>query len=422
MNNDTNKIKIVPIASIIGKFFSLIIILAVLNLPGALKAATGPYGTVQLNQSSSADAKGNYPKADSPRRAIELWSAAYVQRDFKTLVHYMHPEALQDFKKQVILMSWQLGKAHKNKEFESILKGVETLADMENLKPREIFLAFLKSLTLSPVFLEKLKQTKIGIITHLQENIDLFHFFLGVYPPVYANSSRLVTISVKSYQSQWRVLFSSWLEELVLIRLQDFTWLRDRYYAEKVHEQIDKLGNAAIDLLLVPLNFADKTEVRDIADMILKNKYIFRLIILDNELKELLRLEKKEKPVRNWERDFTIQYKEHTFGQLILSYSIRNDQEMVFSSDSDVEASGALALEAIQVPFQFIDKKRIHYVLNILLKSDRIQKVWVQKGKEKEWVSSGSGSGWGNSHIMAFEINYGDKKSPPGILFIRYSK
>jgi len=420
MKNDNKKL--VPIDYIMGKWFSLIIILAVLNQVGALKAAANPYDTERLNQSPSAGAKENYPQADSPQRAIELWSAAYVQRDFKALVHYMHPEAWQDFKKQVISMSWQLGKAHKNKEFLSILKEVETLADMEKLKPREIFLAFLKSLTLSPLFLEKLKQTKISIITHWQENIDLFHFFLRVYPRIYANSSRLVTISVKSYQSQWRVLFSSWLEELVLIRLRDFTRLRDRYYAEKVHEQIEKLGNAAIDLLLIPLNFNDKRGVRDIADMILKNKYIFRLIILDNELKELLRLEKKEKPVKNWERDFTIQYKEQTFGQLILFYGIRNDREMDFSPDSDVEALGALALEAIQIPFQFIDKKSIHHELNILLKSDRIQKVWVQKGKEREWVSIGSGAGWDNSAIMAFEIDPGDKKSPLAVLFIRYSK
>jgi hypothetical protein len=422
MNNDNNKIKIVPIASIRGRLFLLIMILAVLNPIGTLKAAASHHDTVQLNQSPLAGAAPGYPKADSPQRAIELWSAAYVQRDFETLVHYMHPEAWQDFKKQVISMSWQLGKAHKKKEFVSILKGVETLADMERLNPREIFFAFLKSLTLSPGFLEKLKQTKISIITHLQDNIDLFHFFLRVYPPIYANSSRLVTISVKSYQSQWRVLLSSWLEELVLIRLQDFTWLRDRYYAEKVHEQIEKLGNAAIDLLLVPLNFDDKRGVRDTADMILKNKYIFRLIILDNELKELFRLEKKEKPVRNWERDFTIQYKEQTFGKLILSYGIRNEEEVNFSSDSDVEALGALALEAILVPFQFSERESIHHILNILLKSDRIQKVWVQKGKEREWVSVGSGAGWDNSAIMAFEIDPGDKKNSPSVLFIRCAK
>jgi hypothetical protein len=409
----------VPIAF---KWVLLIMILAVLNPIGTLKAATSHHDTVQQNQSPLAGAAPDYPKADSPRRAIELWSSAYIQRDFKTLVHYMHPEALQDFKKQVILMSWQLGKAHKNREFVSILKGVETLADIEKLKPRDIFLAFLKSLTLSPVFLEKLKQTKISIITHLQENIDLFHFFLRVYPPVYANSSRLVTISVKSYRSQWRVLLSSWLEELVFIRLQDFTWLRDIYYAEKVHEQIERLGNAAIDLLLVPLNFKDKTGVRKVADLILKNKYIFRLIILDNEQNELLRLEKKEKPVRNWERDFSIQLQEQNFGQLILSYGIRKEEEVKFSSDSDVEALGALASEAIIGPFIFNDNKSTRQGLNILLKFDRIQKVWVQKGKEREWVSIGSGASRSNSAIMAFEIDPGDKKSSPAVLFIRYSK
>jgi hypothetical protein len=417
MKND--KKKSMPIAF---KWFLLIIILAVLNQPAALKAATNHHDTVQLNQSPSAGAASDYPKTDSPRRAIELWSAAYVQRDFKTLVHYMHPEALQDFKKQVILMSWQLGKAHKNKEFVSILKGVETLADIEKLKPREIFLAFFKSLTLSPVFLEKLKQTKISIITHLQENIDLFHFFLRVYPPVYANSSRLLTFSVKSYRSQWRVLLSPWLEELVFIRLQDFSWLREIYYAEKVHEQIERLGNAANDLLLAPLSFKDKKGVRAIADLILKNKYIFRLIILDNEQNELLHLEKKEKPVKNWERDFTLQFKEHTFGQLILSYGIRKEDEVHFSLDSDVEALGTLALEAILAPFHFNDKQNTRHDLKILLKSHRIQKVWVQKGKEKEWVSIGSGASGGNSTIMAFEIDPGDKISSLAVLFIRYSK
>jgi hypothetical protein len=402
--------------------FSLIIILAVLNQAGALKAATNHHNTVQPNQTPSAGAKGNHLKAHSPRRAIEIWSAAYVQRDFKTLVHYMHPEALQDFKKQVILMSWQLGKAHKNKEFVSILKGVETLADIEKLKSREIFLAFLKSLTLSPVFLEKLKQTKIEIITHLQGNIDLFHFFLRVYPPIYENSSRLVTFSVKSYQSQWRVLLSSWLEELVFIRLQDFTWLREIYYAEKVHEQIERLGNAATDLFLAPMSFQDKASMRELAEKILKNKHIFRLIILDNKLNELLHLEKKEKPIRNWERDFSIQYQGQSFGQLTLSYGIQKKEEVKFSMDSDVETEGTMALEAIIGPFSFNDKQTTRHVLKILLKSDRIQKVWVQKGKEKEWVSLGSGAGWGNSIIMAFEIVYGDKKSPLGVLFIRYSK
>jgi len=417
-----DKKKSVTIASITGRLFLLIIILAVLNQPGFLEAAASPYDTDQLKQSPLAGAAPDYPKADSPRRAIELWSAAYVQRDFKKLVHYMHPEALQDFKKQVISMSWQLGKAHKNKEFVSILKEVETLADMEKLNPREIFLAFLKSLTLSPVFLEKLKQTKIDIITHWQENIDLFHFFLRVSPSIYANSSRLVTISVKSYQSQWRVLFSSWLEELVLIRFQDFTWLKDSYYAEKVHEQIEKLGNAAIDLFVVPLAFDDKGGVKDIADMMLKNKYIFRLIILDNEQKELLRLEKKEKPLKNWERDFTIQYRGHTYGQLILSYGIQNEEEVTFSRDSDVEALGTLVQEVLLAAFSFDDKKSIQRALNILLKSDRIQKVWVQKGKEREWVSIGPGASWGNSAIMAFEIDPGDKKSSLGVLFIRYAK
>jgi len=420
MKND--KKKSVPIASITARLFLFIMIIAVLNQPAALTATTNHHDTVQLNQSPPAGAAQDYPKADSPRRAIELWSAAFVQRDFKTLVHYMHPDALQDFKKQVILMSWQLGKAHKKKKFVSILKGVETLADIEKLKPREIFLAFFKSLTLSPLYLEKLKQTKISIITNLQENIDLFHFFLRVYPPVYANSSRLVTISVKSYQSQWRVLLSPWLEELVFIRLQDFTWLREIYYAEKVHEQIETLGNAAIDLILAPLSFKDKKGVRRMADLILKNKYIFRLIILDNEQKELLHLEKKEKPVKNWERDFTIQYKEHTFGQLILSYGIRKEEEVHFSSDSDVEALGTLASEAIPGPVLFNDNKTTRQELKILLKSHRIQKVWVQKGKEKEWVSIGSGASGGNSTIMAFEIDPGDKISSLAVLFIRYSK
>lgn len=407
--------------SIIGRYL-LIFILAAFNLVGTLEAAANPDKTDGFNQSHLASARPDYPLADSPRRAIELWTAAYVQRDFETLVHYMHPEALEDFKKQVILMSWELGKDYRKKEFVSILKGVDTLADMEKLNPREIFFAFLKSLTISPVFLEKLKQTKISVITHLEEFNDLFHFFLRVYPPIYANSSRLVTVSVKSYRSQWRVLLSSWLEELVFIRLKDFARQRDLFYVESLHDQIERLGSAATRMIVGPMVFKDKTGISDMADKILKNKNIFRLIILDNELNELLRKEKKEKPLRNWEREFYIQYKDEPCGQLVLSYGSPKDEEVNFSADSDVEAVGVLALDALLGPFLFNDKNGIREVLQFLLKSDRIQKVWVQKGKVQEWVSIGQAAGEGNGDIMAFEIDPGDKNSSIGILFIQYSK
>ncbi|MCP4155174.1 MAG: hypothetical protein GY757_46040, partial [bacterium] len=136
-------------------------------------------------------------KPNTPQVTASLWAKSYVQQDFDSMANLMHPEALDDFKKKIILAGWDTAKALNQDGFVSILKNSNdtkpsSLTVLQKTDPKILFSAFLKSLTLSPDFREKMKLSKINFIAHFQDTYGIARFFARFSPSNYASSSRLV--------------------------------------------------------------------------------------------------------------------------------------------------------------------------------------------------------------------------------------
>ncbi len=362
-----------------------------------------------------------FKKAAAPKEAVDLFFDAYVRMDVKAMSRYIHPLALKEFKEMVILLGWQTGKTIKNGRFVSLLEGASTPGQLGKIPAKDILAAFFKSLLLSEEYREKIRKTKLETVTRLEHGGGEVCFFLRVYPPFYASSSRLVTVGVLEDRDGWKVMMNPWLREITERRV---SWLlkgKDAGRNGNLDEQTDALGKVAADFLIAPLTFGDKDEMLKGMLTILNSRNISRVVVVNYKGVEVARKEAPGKVERERDMEFPMKLEDDIWGTLVLSYGPRKEKSWGLRWDNDIEAIGTVMLEPIKATLLFNVKKAAMENLEFLFQCRRVEKAWIRKGKVKEWVSKGSGGGPG-SPIMAFEIGSDTKTSAPNILFIQYSR
>lgn len=163
---------------------------------------------VGLSLASNAD--------DVPEASANGYFKALRENKIDQFADYMHPEALDQFK-NILSAVANLAKEKKSeKQFLSFFYNITSSDQLSKLSSKDFFVAFYQGLIAqNPLITQTLQGAVVVPLGHVKDGEDLAHVVYRITMKLEnVETQKISVITLKRYQTTWRVLLTSDIETL----------------------------------------------------------------------------------------------------------------------------------------------------------------------------------------------------------------
>ena len=156
-------------------------------------------------------------KQQTPESVVVAYFEAFQNNRLNDLAGYMHPEALNRFRNMLMPVIEQ-GMKNKNevKKILSLFDGVKSIQELKALSPQGFFTSFFKGMSaIIPDMHNIYASTKFQIIGHVNEGEIVHVVYRGSISMNGASMTQLDVVSLKQQGSDWRLLLTGEMENMV---------------------------------------------------------------------------------------------------------------------------------------------------------------------------------------------------------------